>query len=101
MGTLRPSPEPQTVVSERLCLLSSGLWSPRLAITHHGIQDRKELAHRGGHRDFRQMAIGTQALIEGADHGIAPNCRHRRHVENPPHGWPPAGDHAASTELAA
>ena len=43
-------------------------------MSHHGVQDGQELVHGGNQGHFLGFALGTEALIEGADDGIAA-CR--------------------------
>src|SRR3984893_12524211 len=45
---------------------------PFLAPRDHCVEDDDELAHAGGERNLRLLAVVDQAAIEGLEHGIVP-----------------------------
>jgi hypothetical protein len=51
---------------------------------HHGIQNRQELAHAGGQRDFRRFPCRSQTLIKPHEHRVVSDCDQRTHVQGGP-----------------
>jgi hypothetical protein len=58
---------------------------PRRAMLHHGVENGEELSHTGGERHFLRLPRHTEALGEGANHGIAAGRHQRRHRQGRPH----------------
>ena len=70
-------------------------------MSDHGAEDREQLVHASGERELLRFKHGEKALVEGADHGIAPGGYQGGHVQGRSHTGPTTPDHALSALLAA
>ena len=70
-------------------------------MSDHGTEDREQLVHAGGERELLGFMHGEKALVEGADHRIAPGGYQGGHVQCGSHTRAAAPDHALSALLAA
>jgi len=67
----------------------------------HTDQDREELAHARGERDFLGFTRGEEATIKGSEHRIAAGADERGHEQRRAHGRPPTPDEALVRQSAA
>ena len=63
----------------------------------HGVEDREELVHARGERQFFGFMQGEQALLEGSDQRITAGGHEGGHVQRGAHGRPATPDHALAT----
>ncbi len=77
--------EPHTRRREQLSSLSS-VWyefsAPCGAVLQHGIEHDEQVAHPGGEGHLLRFPCGTQAVIEGLNHRIAPRGHQRPHIQD-------------------
>ena len=53
-----------------------------LSVSHHGIQDGKELTHASRERHLFFLATFQQLLVLGSDQWVVAGCHESRHVED-------------------
>lgn len=68
---------------------------------HHRVEDREELAHASGERDFLGLAGGEEAAIESLEHGVAAGTDEGGHVQGGADGRPPTPDQALVRQCPA
>ena len=69
-------------------------------MSDHGAEDREQLVHASREGELLRFMHGEKALVEGADHGIAPGGYQGGHVQCGSHTRPTTPDHALSALLA-
>src|SRR5262245_48201947 len=67
----------------------------------HCVQNRQELSHAGGERDFLWLAGREEALVELVNHWVAPGGHHRGHVQRSANRGAAAPDQALAFERPA
>src|SRR4029453_6624442 len=84
--------------------MSSGLWSidllPRRVRPHHGVQNRKQLAHTGDESDFLWLAGRDESTIEGANDWVPSGRDKGAHIEHGADGRAATPDDSLPTERA-